>query len=334
MKIAIMAGGTGTRFWPRSVEAKPKQFLALTSEETMIQQTYRRFCKWLPKEDVYVITTNRYLPLLTEQIPELDRSQIIVEPDQRDTGPCIALVALHFLTKGIDEVLVTAPSDQFIPDEYELKLALLQAAAAAETKNTIVTLGIVPTRPETGYGYIETKETPVYENVYLVKAFIEKPTQERAEKLIQNKHVFWNSGIFVWKPSTIAHYMNKHQSHMWGSIKENMDDLENVYPHIQKISIDFAILEHAEKIYTIPVDFIWDDIGTWTSLERVFSPDKDGNFRQGDTYVIDSSSNIIITETQKTIVIGVDNLIIVSTKDGILICHKREEQKIKNALQI
>ncbi|GIP55059.1 mannose-1-phosphate guanylyltransferase [Paenibacillus vini] len=333
MKIVIMAGGKGTRFWPRSIEEKPKQFLSLTSEYTMIQQTYWQFREWLPKEDIFILTTRLYSPLILEQLPELKQEQLIIEPDQRDTGPCIALSALHFLSKGMDDVLVTTPSDHYIPDGKALKRALIEAAETAATSSSILTLGVVPTRPETGYGYIETSSEALCGNVYPVKRFIEKPSHDRAQQLFNQKNYYWNTGIFIWKPSTIADNMKQFQPYMWNKLSDNMDDLENVYPKLERISVDYAILEKAEHIYNIPVDFAWDDIGSWTSMERVHPADRNGNIILGNVSSISSHNNIIYSEQQKAVVIGLEEIIVVSTKDGLLVCRKADEQKIKDALR-
>lgn len=333
MKAVIMAGGTGTRFWPKSIEEKPKQFLNLTSDKTMIQETYLRFREWLPKDDVYIVTTRRYLSLVREQLPEIADTQIIVEPDQRDTGPCVALTALHFLQQGVDDVLVITPSDQYIPDVEQLKESLLLAEEVAKCNRTIVTLGVVPTRPETGYGYIETSMEPSSSRVYPVKQFIEKPTLERAEQLIKLDHMYWNSGIFVWKPSTISHYMKQQQPETWRLMTEAGSDLEAVYSQLPKISVDYAILEKADHISMIPVQFDWDDVGTWSSLERMHAANEDGNVINGPVKAMSTQNSIILTEEHQTIVIGVEDLIVVSTKNGLLVCPKSKEQNIKKALQ-
>lgn len=331
MKIVIMAGGKGTRFWPRSTDAKPKQFLALISPETMIQETYRRFRAWLPKEHIYVATAKRYVSILQEQLPELDPERMIIEPEQKDTGPCVALTALRFLERGDDDVLVTAPSDQYIADGAALREALVEAAAAAREVPAIVTLGVVPTRPETGYGYIECAEKPRHGRLYPVQAFIEKPTLAKAKQLYQRPNIVWNSGIFVWRPSTIAYYMKKYQAAIWDTLKENMGQLERAYAGLPKISVDYAIMEKAERIYNVPVDFAWDDVGLWSALQHFHPSDRHGNLAIGDVYPVDSGDNIVWSD-KKTILIGVRDLIVVSTGEGLLVCHKSEEQKIKNAL--
>ncbi|MEF3307221.1 mannose-1-phosphate guanylyltransferase [Paenibacillus sp. GYB003] len=335
MKIVILAGGSGTRFWPRSVKERPKQFLSLTSQETMLQQTYRRCARLLPESQLFVVTAKSYRSLVIEQLPELSEDRLILEPEQRDTGPCIALAAHFFLMRGDDEVLVTLPSDHYTDEPEELVGALRKAEKAADRRHTIVTLGVVPTRPETGYGYIRTSDVRLEDGLLEASSFIEKPALEVAERLIREPGVFWNSGIFVWKPSTIAHYMKLHQPLMWSLLAESGGDAERVYPMLPKISIDYAVLEKADQIVTLPVRFKWDDVGIWTSLERIQKPDDAGNIVNGSgSVLLDSTKDsIVYSDHSKTMVIGVNDLIVVSTADGLLVCHKSEEQRIKTALQ-
>lgn len=333
MKAVIMAGGKGTRFWPRSVESKPKQFLALTSGDTMLQLTYQRFRHWLPAEKIYVVTTKQYAAMVHVQLPELTPDRIIIEPASKDTGPCIALAALYFLGKGDNEVLVTTPSDQHIPDHEDFMNVLLKAEKAAVFGEAIITLGVVPTRPETGYGYIETLEPSDDEQVVPVRTFIEKPDMEKANDLIQQPNMYFNSGIFIWKPSTISHYMQTYQSKMWSLLSGCEGELEAAYSKLPKISVDYAILEKATTIYTIPVSFDWDDVGLWTSLERIHPANLDGNIAFGDIHSVQAENNIIYSENLKTAVVGVRDLIVVSTDHGLLICHKSKEQLIKEIIK-
>jgi mannose-1-phosphate guanylyltransferase len=330
-----MAGGAGTRFWPRSVKERPKQFLALTSEETMLQMTYRRFQQKLPQDRIYVVTAKCYESLVREQLPELSDRNLLLEPDQRDTGPCIALTALHFLQQGDDEVLVTLPSDHYTEDADELYRVLLQAERAAKRDRSIVTLGIVPTRPETGFGYIRTSAQRS-DGLLEVLTFIEKPKLELAESLIRDPGVFWNSGIFVWKPSTIGYYMELHQPDMWNRLAKSDAQLAEVYADLPKISIDYAILEKADMILTAPVRFKWDDVGIWTSLERIQQVNEQGNIigGSGKAYVDSTTNSIVYTDRRKTLLIGVSDIIVVSTEEGLLVCHKSAEQKIKSAIQM
>lgn len=337
MKAVIMAGGKGTRFWPRSTEEKPKQFLSLTSEhESMLQQTYRRFRSFLAEEDVYVAVSSNYWHLVKEQLPELDSEHIIVEPEQRDTAPCIALAANYFLRRNSDEVIVTAPSDQYIPEAAEWMEALRIAEYAAKDDGVVVTLGIVPTRAETGYGYIETDELARTEKyghrVKEVKAFIEKPSREKAERLIASSNMYWNSGIFIWKPSTIAHYMEEFQPEMWSIFGLEGVEFSQAYGRLTKLSIDYALVEKLKRLYTIPIAFIWDDVGSWTSLERIFDTDNEGNLLLGRVNSFSTRNSIVYAEKRPIIVIGVEDLIVVSTDEGLLICHKKDEQNVKHAL--
>ena len=328
MRAVIMAGGRGTRFWPRSTAAKPKQFLALTSKLTMIQESYRRFRQWLSADRVHIVTTAEYRDLVFEQLPELAPGQLIIEPEGKDTGPCIALTALTFLRRGDDDVLVTAPSDHYLSDAAELRRALELAERTACRDRNIVTLGIVPTRPETGYGYIDAAKSDGQGEVLPVRRFMEKPPLKVAERLYRTERVFWNSGIFIWKPSTIAYYMERHQPELWSRLSQ-AEDPADAYPRLPKISVDYAILEKAASIYTVPVRFQWDDVGAWTALERLHPPDEQGNLISGDVVTLDAERNIIHSDGTKAAVIGVRDLIIVSTAGGLLVCHKDHEQSIK-----
>jgi mannose-1-phosphate guanylyltransferase len=336
LKVIIMAGGKGTRFWPRSTERFPKQFLKLTSEETMLQVTYKRFAKWLPTSSIYVLTASRYSHLVIEQLPQLAADQLIIEPDQRDTGPCTAFTAMHFLAAGDDEVMVFVPSDHFISGESALREALVIAEKTASVGRTIATLGIIPTRPETGYGYIES-DGELSEGSFQVKRFIEKPDEENARRLLLKGNVFWNSGIFVWKPSTIAYYMKIYARDIWEPLLEARKIGQNAvfetYKQLLPISIDIALLEKADVIRVLPIQFEWDDVGTWSSLERIRSADSDGNILYGDINTSSSTECIVYTEDIKTIVIGAEQLIIVLTSEGLLICHKSKEHEIKRVLK-
>lgn len=329
MKAIILAGGQGGRFWPLSTSEKPKQFLHLYSKKTMVQQTYQRFRDWLPAEKVFVVTTEKYLPLLMEQLPQINIEQIILEPDQKDTAPCIALTALHFLNQQDNEVLVLAPSDQYIEDSESLQNALTLAENVAIRENAFVTLGVSPNTPEIGYGYLRAKKDEKYNSSILqVESFIEKPNIKTAESLVKEENVFWNSGIFICTPSTIADNFKRLQADMWNVLNENRNNLKAIYPFLPKVSIDYAILEKADSVYTIPVNFLWDDLGVWTSIERVQVSDEDHNVIQGDV-TTSSTKNCIVYTDRKSILIGVEDLIIASTEHGLLVCHKSMEQQIK-----
>lgn len=335
LKAIIMAGGQGTRFWPLSVDEQPKQFQKIYLDKTLIQLTYERFRTWLPSSKIFVVTTSEYVSLVMEQLPDLLKENIIVEPYQRDTGPCIALTANFFLKQKDDEVLVVSPSDQYISDNNKFKDALISAEQVAEIGTTIVTLGISPTRPETGYGYINANLSVAANNKKCLKVnnFIEKPSLEKAKELFHRENIYWNSGIFIWKPSTIAYYMNKEHPEIWGSLINNLENLENVYSTFPRLSVDYAILEKAKDIYTIPVDFKWDDLGTWTSLERIHEYDKFKNVILGDIHVTSTKNSIIFSEDKTVLVVGMEDVIVVTTNDGVLVCNKSFEQQVKEAVK-
>lgn len=329
-----MAGGKGTRFWPLSVEQKPKQFTSIYSKRSMIQETYERFKEWLPENKIFVVTTEDYLDLILEHLPNMDIANIILEPAQRDTAPCIALTAKHFINHEDNEVLIISPSDQFITNDITFKDSLLKAEKVASEGLNIVTLGITPTRPETGYGYMETYGCEGDYKEFKVKKFIEKPTLEKAELLYNQENIFWNSGTFIVKPSTIAHYMKEYHSEIWSSLDMNNLNFKKNYSLLPKLSFDYAILERAETIYSIPVRFDWDDLGTWKSLERCFDRTAEGNIIFGNVSITSTNDCTIYSENEKqVIVLGVQDIIIVNTNDGVLVCHKKNESQLKDILK-
>lgn len=328
-----MAGGQGTRFWPWSVKDKPKQFLSLMGEETMLQQTYNRFRKWIPAEKIFVVTSREYAPIVKEQIVGINDSEIIIEPTQRDTGPCIALTATHFLKQDDDEPFIAVPADHYIPVGESFPSIFKLAENLALKDRSIVTLGIKPTRPETGYGYMET-EVNYKQNkeVLLVNSFIEKPSIEKATDLLKREGVYWNSGIFIWKPSTISYYMQRFNPEIWNNIQVDEKELQFKYAKLPKISVDYAILENANEVYSIPVNFDWDDIGSWSAWERLTDKENGNNTLLGNIELLSTKNCIIKSDSKKTIVIGVKDLIIASTEEGLLICHKSYETKIKEII--
>ena len=332
MKFVIMAGGRGNRLWPQSTEGRPKQFHSLTSSESMLQTTYRNLASRVAESRIFVATAAQFRPLVLEQLPELEENRLISEPQQRDTGPCVAMSALHFLKKQDDEVMVFLPSDQNIPDTGALMDSLTLAAEFAGASGSIVTLGVVPTRGETNFGYIQAERGSAVERISKVKAFIEKPNEGRARELACAPDVYWNSGILIWKPSTIKRAMELYQPAMWKKMEEAGDRLEAIYGELPRLSVDYAVLEKSDELYTIPVSFEWDDMGRWTSLERVKSADETGNILQGPVETSESSNNIVIAD-RPAIVIGVQDLIIVSSPQGLLVSSKEKESALKAIVQ-
>ncbi|TVX92110.1 mannose-1-phosphate guanylyltransferase [Paenibacillus agilis] len=332
MNIVIMAGGKGIRFWPKSTEHKPKQFLPLLSSRTLLQETYARYRQWLPASRIYVATTHAYSELVMEQLPECEPGQLIIEPCARDTAPCIALTALSFLHRNQDEPLAIVPSDQHVPHVNKLRDALYIATKEAAHHHYVVMLGLVPTRPETGFGYIRANEELSNNGLLPVSSFIEKPNLSTAQQLIHTPRTYWNSGIFVWRPSTIAHLMEKHCPSIWKPLAEAYPSTNEIYPLLPKLSVDYAIMEHASQLYVLPVDMEWDDVGTWNAVKRYYDEDEAGNVAQGNIRSLDAHNNIIFSD-KEAVVIGASNLIIISTEDGLLVCHQSEEQRIKEVMK-
>ncbi len=297
----------------------------------MLQTTYRSLAQYVEGEKLYVATAHPYFALVREQLPELDPARLIVEPLQRDTAPCIALAALRFVREGDDEAIVTIPADHLIPDTKALVDKLAEAEAHAQTGEAIVTLGVVPTRPETNYGYIHTEDDGG--SVLKVRAFLEKPDKERAEEWSRMQGVYWNSGICIWKPSTIASAMGRYQPSIWYPLLEASAIDESVYEKLPRISIDYAILEKSEHTYCIPVSFDWDDVGTWQALERFGRTDESGNIAIGNVLLAQASNNIVLSDMRQAIILGANDLIVVATDEGLLVCHKSNEPLLKKYVQ-
>ncbi|WPC43602.1 mannose-1-phosphate guanylyltransferase [Clostridium sp. JS66] len=338
----IMAGGKGKRFWPLSTEKKPKQFLKLLGEKTMLRITFERLQKLIPNERIFVVTSKQYTKLVREEIPELSSRNIIVEPLSRNTAPCIILSALKIRKYYKDSTLVVLPSDHRIENNEEfINTLVVGEKFIAKNKDSIVTIGIRPNRPEIGYGYIKCDSHYVNVNskkVFLVNKFIEKPDLCKAEKYLQSDEYLWNCGIFIWKIETILQLAKKYATDIWSKLVEieNYWDqgvslvLEKNYREIENISIDYAIMENVRSIYTIPCEFQWDDLGNWTSIERYRKKDNEGNVTNENSIVYKSKKNIVITK-KKALLNNVDNLIVVETEDYILVSSKEKEQEIKIA---
>ena len=353
--VLIMAGGSGTRFWPLSTNERPKQFLDLVSEKTMIRETVDRVVKLIPAEKIFISTNIFYLDIIKKELPEIPEKNIIFEPMARDTAACIGYAALIIQKIYNDSVMAVLPSDHLIKKEKEFLESLEFAFEKAE-KDVIVTLGIKPSYPETGYGYIEyiknknsDKESDEKFEIYKVKSFREKPNKEIAEKYIEKGNYLWNSGMFIWKTEFILNEIKKYmESHKL--ILEKMEEMINKidlnefygkklsdyiregFEKFEKISIDFGVMEHTKSVLVIPVDIDWNDVGSFKSLEDVFPKDKNNNIIQSEKFEeIDSEGNIIINKEHNKIIatIGLEDIVIVNTENALLVCHKEKSQEIK-----
>lgn len=336
----IMAGGVGSRFWPVSTPEFPKQFHdMLGSGETLIQKTFSRLSQLIPKENILVLTHEKYNDIVMEQLPSVSQEQIILEPAMRNTAPCILYASMKIQKMNPNALMVVAPSDHWIEDEMQFVANLQRAFDFCERENILMTLGILPTYPNTGFGYIEFDKLdsrPVKE----VVQFREKPDYVTARKFIQSRHFLWNSGIFVWSVKSILEAFEKFQPAMIAQFHEGAEKyntegeqefINAFYPEVESISIDYAVMEKAKNVFVLPATFDWNDLGTWGSLYDKLPKDEDDNaIVNAKVFLENATNNIIRTETGKTVVIdGLSDYIIVDKKDVLLIYPKKKEQDIK-----
>lgn len=342
--LVIMAGGVGSRFWPMSTKECPKQFIdVLGVGRTLLQLTVDRFGDICPAENVWVVTNQQYAELCREQLPEVPASHILLEPCRRNTAPCIAYVSWRIKSENPHANIVVAPSDHMVLNPEEFRRVVKSALAFTASSDAIVTLGMHPTRPETGYGYIQADLSNAAlsdKEIYRVDSFKEKPNLATAEEYIKQNNYFWNAGIFIWKVSTIVNAFRVYQPEMsrlfedllpiYGTPEEQAK-INEIYPTCQNISVDYAIMENAEEIYVHPADFGWSDLGTWGSLLAQTQKDLYGNSLIGENIkMVDCSGCIVHTTQEKKVVIqGLKNYIIAEKDDALLVCSLNDEQKIR-----
>ena len=339
--VAIMAGGIGSRFWPMSRTNYPKQFLdILNTGKTLIQWTYERFAEFIPKENIFVVTSAEYAGIVATQLPELPVANILGEPSRKNTAPCIAYISFKLQQKDPQASLIVAPSDHLILDTIAFRKVCLEALSFVNKHNAFITLGIKPTHPNTGYGYIQFEQHAITDNVYKVKTFTEKPNLELAKTFMASGEFLWNAGIFIWQVKNILPAFEKYLPEMYEvfaaekdrfNTPEEADALEAIYPQCTNISIDFGIMEKADNVYVIPSAFGWSDLGTWNSAYDNFEKDYLENAVAGNNVVvIDATKCMVHVPDDKLVLLqGLDDHIIVDTKDVLLICRKDKEQEIK-----
>lgn len=337
----IMAGGKGERFWPLSTEEKPKQFLNLMGNKTMIQMTIDRLKKQIPIERIFIITGEKYVALLKSQLPEILDNNIIVEPVGRNTAPCIGLSAFIINKRYKNASMLVIPSDQLIIDDEKFLHTVNTAYNFVESKKeAIVTLGMKPNRPETGYGYIKCSKSEIIENnfaIQKVEKFVEKPDLVTAKEYITDNRFLWNSGMFIWKCSTVIKLIKTYLLNTYNILSKIIseddekyeENLEEMYQYVDNISIDYGIMEKAKNIYVIPSDFGWDDIGTWYSVERYNTKDLNNNVYVGQIKSIESKNNIIVGKEKPVVVVGISDIFVVESDDIIFIGKKEHIEKIK-----
>ncbi|HAT4092985.1 TPA: mannose-1-phosphate guanylyltransferase [Clostridium perfringens] len=330
----IMAGGKGTRFWPLSTEEKPKQFLNLIGNKTMIQMTIDRIKPIIPIDRIFVCTSEKYINLVKEQLPELPEKNIILEPEGRNTAPCIALSALVIKRYYENATMVVLPSDHLISNEDRFRDILLDGEDyLKENGNSILTLGMTPNRPEIGYGYIKfTEDKSLVNNSEVIKVekFVEKPNKEKAEEYLKDGSYLWNGGMFLWTIDNIINRVKEHIPNTYESLKEIeevkeeklQEFINSNYKKTDSISVDYAILENSDEIRVIPSDIGWDDIGTWRSVERYREKDINNNIIDENVRVIESKSNMAINKEKRVVMIGIEDIMTVETEDTIFIVKK------------
>lgn len=339
--VAIMAGGIGSRFWPMSRSSYPKQFLdILDTGKTLIQATFDRFAHFIPKDNIFIVTSEEYEGIVQKQIPSMKKENILSEPSRKNTAPCIAYISFKLNQINPDAALICAPADHLILDETGFKKVCLEALDFVGKHKALITLGIKPTYPNTGYGYIQFEQQPASDNVFKVKTFTEKPNTELAKTFLASGEFLWNAGIFVWQIKNIVSAFRNHLPEMAEVFDAEKDQfntaaekeaIERIYPQCTNISIDYGIMEKADNVYIIPSSFGWSDLGTWNSAYENMDRDYLGNAVAGEhVMVIDATKCMVHAPNDKLLVLqGLDDFIIVDTKDILLICKKEKEQEIK-----
>ncbi len=344
--IAIMAGGIGSRFWPSSTINRPKQFLDILGVgKSLIRMTFERCLQLVPAENILIVTNKRYKSLVQSQLPELPENNILCEPSMNNTAPCIAYTALRIQAMNPEASFAVLPSDHIILKEDKYIEILKQAFEFANENEALVTLGISPTRPDTGYGYIKYSKisSGAHTQAHKVEEFKEKPDAPTAQKYVESGEYLWNAGMFVWSVKNIIEAFGKHASEILNVLTTDINKyntpfeqeyIDSVYPNTQKISIDYAIMEQANNVYTLPADIGWSDLGTWNSLHAYLAQDNNQIKIGKNIHLIDSDDIIVMSNNEKTIVIkGLENYIVVDEDNALLIYPKKDEQEIKNVVE-
>jgi mannose-1-phosphate guanylyltransferase len=345
MFAVIMAGGRGTRFWPRSRKRRPKQLLPILGEKTILEQTVDRIlplCGW---ERLVVVAEVEQAPLIKKVLPKLPDGQLLIEPLGKNTAPCIGLAAL-FLAEGDPEAaMVVLPADHHIADVRDFQDTLRAAVQAAQEGERLITLGIPPTFPETGYGYIE-KGDPVSQigprPVWAVKAFHEKPDRKKAEAMLSSGRFYWNSGMFIWTTATILNQLARFTPALYQellALKKRRHRpgwkkaLKEAYERMEDISIDYAVMEKADNVLMLEGDFGWNDVGTWEAVYQLKEKNEAGNSTQGPVIALDSRGCLVYSPRKLVALLGVENLVVVETADALLVCPRERSQEVKKIVE-
>lgn len=338
----IMAGGTGTRFWPISRSSHPKQFLdVLGIGKTLLQQTFERFLKICPSENIFIVTSAEYQKITLEQLPKINESQVLLEPARRNTAPCIAYANFRIQQINQNAKIIVAPSDHLILNEQVFIKTILEGLNFVDSNDSLLTLGIEPSRPDTGYGYIQfNKNESAIGNIRTVKTFTEKPQLDMARFFVDSGEFFWNSGIFLWSLKSIQNAFESYlpevfslfdeQKEAFGT-KDEQKAINDIYPTCTNISIDYGIMEKSPNVHVLGAKFGWSDLGTWTSLFENMDKSENNNAINGQNIMLyDVKDCIVKAPNEKLVVVqGLRDFIIVDTRDALLICNKNEEQQLR-----
>lgn len=341
----IMAGGRGERFWPLNSHNMPKPFLKILGDRTMIQLTVDRVAKLLPLEHIFIVLGKTHVDTARDQLPDLPATNFLVEPEGRDTAPCIGFAAISLQVLDPQAVMIVLPADHFIPDSENFIKTALYGADIASSGDYLVTIGIKPSRPETGYGYINAKE-PIFssngQTCHKVTRFVEKPDATQAQQYLEEGNYFWNAGMFIWKAKTVLSGIDQYMPELYKgllAIKEAQAGRDEVlfteiYSGLVRKSIDYGLMEKAENVLMIPGKFTWDDVGTWSSLLRVKGLDENGNYCSGDTICIETKNSVICSQGLQVGVIGLSNVVIVASEDGVLVCAAERTQEVREIVRL
>lgn len=339
--VVIMAGGIGSRFWPMSTPEYPKQFIDVMGVgKSLIQLTVERFKGICPKENFWVVTSEKYVDIVKEQLPQIPAQHILAEPEARNTAPCIAYACWKIRKEFPQANIVVTPSDALVIDTAEFARCIAVALEKTANSQAIVTLGMMPTRPETGYGYIAAQGEADAKGICKVEAFKEKPDVETAKGYLAAGNYFWNAGIFVWNADTITNAIRRYAPQIAGVMDElepalftdkEAEELKRLFPTCEKISIDYAVMEKAEDIFVLPAEFGWSDLGSWGSLRTLLPQDEAGNVKVGGRVDMYNCRNCVVhaAEEKRVVLEGLDGYIVAEKNGQLLVCRLSEEQRIK-----
>lgn len=336
-----MAGGVGSRFWPRSKKKNPKQLLKIFGENTMIQDTVERIKELCPKENILIVTNEAQRDGVSQQLPDIPSENIIVEPFGRNTAACIGLASIIIQERASNAVTFVLPADHVIKESEDFIKTLKTAANYAIENSALVTIGIHPTRPETGYGYIQIDEDSGTGDVFKVLTFAEKPNYDTAVNFITSGDFFWNSGMFIWRTEIILNEIKQLMPDLYEGLiqikdqlnsSDFLNNLSNIYGQLKSVSIDYGIMEKSENVFLVKGKFSWSDVGSWEAVYQLNKKDQEGNVKVGSIYTDMVLDSYIYSPDNFTAVIGVDNIIVINYKDALLICRRDKAQDVKNII--